>query len=128
MPEFFGTLIAANDLEDLPGLATTEEQRTYAARRASSLVVSRWADPISPPPEWVRDIAIDVAVRYLTNPRGITSVTRTVDDASRTERYEGPRREGGFNLTDDEIARLNPTVRRRRVGSIRLAVPDRRRS
>lgn len=117
-------LIDKFDLEAVPGITGTDATLTYVARRASTAVASKWCHPIDPAPDWVKDIAIDVAVRYLNNPKGITSVTRSVDDASRTERFEntGQRMTRGFELTDEEIAALCP-VRRNRVGSIRLRVP-----
>lgn len=120
-----GDIITDNDLLELTDLlpAATDQQLKYAARRASSLVAGNWASPIDPAPQWVKDIAIDVAARYLANPRGVTSVTRSLDDASRTERYEGGgTRAGKFYLDDDEFAKLNPKVRTR-VGSTRLHVP-----
>lgn len=118
-------LISETDLQDLPGITSTPAQRTYAARRASNLVSSHWAKPVDPVPPWVKDIAIDVAARYLSNPRGLASTTRTVDEASRTERFEtgtGSRPRRGFFLEEDELRRLAPKIRRR-VGSVRLGVP-----
>lgn len=114
-------IITYQDLVDVPGLSATEGQRTYAARRASNLVASKWVKPVDDAPQWVKDIAIDVATRYLANPRGVTSYTRSVDDASRTERFENGAR-GGFYLTAGELEQLCPTMRRR-VGSARLSVP-----
>lgn len=118
------TIITKNDLAGLPGVTGTDTELEYAARRAGVAVESAWATPVDPVPQWVKDLATDVAVRYLNNPRGVTSVTRSVDDASRTERYgeRGAPLGGGFTLTDDELARLSAIVRRR-VGSTRLAVP-----
>jgi hypothetical protein len=117
-------LITADDLSGIPGISGTPDELAYAARRASSSVAPAWCRPVDPPPQWVKDIAIDVAVRYLHNPRGTTSVTRRIDDASRTERYEDGVASGvgSFELEDSERKRLCPAVRRR-VGSIRLAVP-----
>ncbi|GAA1909365.1 hypothetical protein GCM10009737_08270 [Nocardioides lentus] len=115
-------LITEPDLAAVPGVPGTVEGRTYAARRASTAVGRHWAGAV-PAPQWVKDIAIDLAVDYLHNPTGTTSVTRSVDDASRTDRYDGARRRGApFELTATEIARLAPPKARRRVGSIRLGV------
>lgn len=116
-------IITKDDLAGLPGVTGTDAQLAYAARRAGTAVSSAWRTPIDPVPQWVKDIAIDVAMRYLSNPTGATSTTRSVDDASRTVRYDrGPTPGGGFTLTADERSKLSPIVRRR-VGSARLAVP-----
>lgn len=117
------TIITKHDLAEVPNLPSSEADLTYAARRASSAVGAAWANPVDPAPLWVKDIAIDVAVRYLHNPRGTTSVTRSIDDASRTERYErGSIPGGNFSLTDAEADKLTRRPRRR-TGSIRLTVP-----
>lgn len=117
-------LIEAADLVEVPGVTGTETDLAYAARRASSSVMSAWCRPVDPVPGWVRDIAVDIAARYLRNPRGTTSVTRHVDDASRTERFaeKGTVLPGTFDPTEDELAKLCPKARRR-LGSIRLSVP-----
>lgn len=123
-------IITAADLAGVPGLgAASDDEKTYAARRAGDLVASSWCTPTDPVPQWVKDIAVDVAVRYLSNPRNLSSVTRTkaLDDASRseTERYADGTR-GGLSLTDDELTRLCPTAITGRVagiGSMRLRVP-----
>lgn len=119
-------IIDRNDLSGIPGVSGTDAELDYAAKRASARVEEAWCNPTGSPPQWVRDIAIDVAVRYLTNPRGVSSVTRRVDDASRTERYgeggPGAVPQIGFHLTDDEKTRLCPKVRRS-VGTITTKVP-----
>ena len=120
-----GQLITRADLTAVPGVTGTDEQLDYAARRASDAVTSGWCNPIDPAPPWVKDIAIDMAADYLANPTGATSTTRSVDDASRTVRWDGnyrPRRIASFELTDAERDKLCPKVRRG-VGSIRLGVP-----
>jgi hypothetical protein len=76
------------------------------ADRANALVTEEWtANVVSPPPEWVKNIAWDVAVRAGANPKGLTSETRSWDDATRTERWEAAGRIGVY-LTDDELDRL----------------------
>lgn len=117
-------IITGSDLATVPGARdSSAEDRDYAAQRASNAVAAAWSNPVTPPPNWVRDIAIDLAVDYLANPTGATSTTRSIDDASRTVRYEGARVRGGpFLLTEDERSRLCPRITRR-VGSVRLAVP-----
>lgn len=118
-------IIAASDLASVPGAKDKPEaDRSYAAQRASAAVSGAWCSPVTPIPDWVKNIAIDLAVDYLVNPTGATSTTRSIDDASRTVRFDGQqsRRSGPFRLTDDERSRLCPRITRR-VGSLRLNVP-----
>lgn len=118
-------LIGGSDLTDVPGVNGTDAQLEYAARRASDAVMSGWCNPIDPPPQWVRDIAVDMAADYLMNPTGATSTTRSVDDASRTVRWDGnlrPRRTASFELTDAERQKLCPKIRLG-LGNMRVHVP-----
>lgn len=117
-------LIDGTDLANVPGISGTSEQLAYAARRASDAVMAAWCNPIVDPPQWVKDIAIDVAADYMANPNGATSTSRSIDDASRTISFKAqrPRRPGPFQLNATELERLCPKVRRG-VGSISLGVP-----
>src|SRR5690606_19112557 len=56
----------------------------------------------------VADVEVAAVVRKITNPTGLTSVTRSVDDASVTTRREGEDTRGGLELTDAEWASLLP--------------------
>ena len=101
-------------------------QLDFAAERASALVAAAWVAPSvgAPWPEWVRSIAIEVALRWLYNPKGLESYTVAVDDASRTERAGAGAHRVGLSLTDAERRALGG-VRQMgsRVGSIGLSVP-----
>lgn len=55
-------------------------------------------------PATVKAIALSAAARDYTNPNGITSTTRAIDDFNRTDRYEG--NSGSLYLTDEERAML----------------------
>lgn len=103
-------------------------QLDFAAERASALVAAAWVAPSvgAPWPEWVRSIAIEVALRWLYNPKGLESLTVAVDDASRTERNGRLAAGGGhgLSLTDAERRALGGIRQMRsRVGSIGLSVP-----
>lgn len=82
---------------------------------------------LNPIPFAVKALALEVAARGFRNPQAYTSVTVGIDDYDKTVRREGKAASlPGFYLTDDERAQLYGLlgVRRSRVGSIRLAVPD----
>lgn len=121
-------ILTAEQLAQVPGVDAAQDVLEYAARRASDAVAHYWAPVVDPVPEWVTDIAADVAIGYLdtlTRPRGVTSMTRSVDDASRTVRFDehGTGTQlAAFELTDTQIARLRP-ARVKGSRSIRLGVP-----
>lgn len=99
------------------------------AARTNALVEEEWANPVTPVPQWVVNLAWDVAVRAGRNPMGVTSTTRSFDDVTRTDRWEAGQGFGVF-LTEDERAKLNrdtgedgsttPTIAPK---SIRMTVP-----
>lgn len=97
------------------------------AQRTNQLVDEEWANPVTPIPQWVVNIAWDVALRAGVNPTGVTSTTRSFDDITRTDRWEAGQR-NGVHLTDDERQLLNndgaaaptPVLPAR---SIRMAIP-----
>lgn len=116
------------DIIDSAALASylrTEQDDTIAqlAEFANALVTEEWRTPVEPAPVRVQMITLEAAARAYRNPRGLTSITRTADGSSRTERYAERDQiaRAGVYLTDAELASLNP--RRRRIGSIRLRVP-----
>lgn len=80
---------------------------TLIAEKTNELVTEAWLDPVEPVPARVWSVAINVAARAASNPKGLTSWTRSWDDISRTERVEGGDRRFGLFLTDDELAELN---------------------
>lgn len=100
---------------------------TNIVTRTNSLVTEEWANPVDPVPEWVTNIAWNVAIRAGDNPSpGKTSTTRSWDDVSITDRWEAGR-SGGVFLTDEESRLLHgdtadPT-QPVGVGSIQLKVP-----
>lgn len=99
---------------------------TMAVTLANGLIEDL-IDVITPAPTTVLAIALEVAARGWRNPQGFTSVTVGIDDYDKTVRREGKDLPPvGVYLTDDERATLLSYlgVQRRRVGSIRLSVPD----
>lgn len=93
---------------------------------ANGLVTDLIGD-LDPAPARLRAIALEAAARGYRNPQAYTSVTVGIDDYDKTTRREGKQVDRfGVYLTDEETAELLGFlgVRRRRVGSIRLSVPD----
>lgn len=60
--------------------------------------------PTEPPAAWVTAIAWNVAIRAGSNPKGVTSTTRSWDDLTKTDRWSAA--EVGVYLTDAESAAL----------------------
>lgn len=117
-------IITGADLASYPGVTTPEHELNDIAAQASALVEEAWVNPVTPAPQWVKTIATNAALRVHWNPKGLQSWTRSVDDASRTERTAVTEGRVGLYLTDDETARLSrPAATRHRVGSIRTRVP-----
>ena len=115
--------------------AYLEDEAILTSTRASeivdltnSLIDEEWANPEDPVPARIKMLAYTVAARAYYNKPGrgpLESLTRSFDDSSRTERYAvtvGEANGHDVFLTDDELALLRGTARRR-VGSIRVAVP-----
>lgn len=80
---------------------------------------------IDPAPARVLAITAESAARAYRNPKGLASFTKSVDDWSKTERWEAASRTGVY-LTDEEKAELrgyrtDSTTTRRR--SIQMSVP-----
>lgn len=61
----------------------------------------------------VRDVEVAAVIRKIANPSGMTSATRSVDDASITSRWESASNGDPLAVTDDEWAALLPTTRDR---------------
>lgn len=87
----------------------------------NALVTEAWTDsPTTPAPIKIRLLAFGVAERAWThNPStaNVESVTRSIDDASRTERYRSSGSNSNIFLTDAELALLQG---RRLTRSVRL--------
>jgi hypothetical protein len=80
---------------------------TLIVTKTNELVTEAWLDPVTPVPVRVWTVAINVAARAASNPKGLTSWTRSWDDISRTERVEGGDRRFGLFLTDEDLLDLN---------------------
>lgn len=115
--------VTDDQLASFLGVPLTETL-TLIAELTNELVEDEWDNPVNPPPASVRIVAFNVAVRAGSNPKGLTSWTRSWDDITRTERVEGARRMGIY-LTDDEKTDLNgtPVAETVAVRSIPLNVP-----
>jgi hypothetical protein len=79
---------------------------TNIVARTNALVDEEWANPVFPVPQWVTNIAWDVAIRAGRNTEGVTSSTESWDDITVTKRWEAGEADGVY-LTDEERARLN---------------------
>lgn len=81
---------------------------------------------LEPVPARATAVALEAAARALRNPQGFTSVSKKIDDWTKTERWEGGDEapKGGIHLTEAEQAELWGMVRGTPgVGTIRLGVP-----
>lgn len=115
-------IITGPNLASQPGVqGYTADQLKGTADRVNALIGEAWKDPSDPAPQWVVEIALDVATRYLANPKGLESWTRSIDDASRTERVRIGDLTGLF-LTEAQKRRLRGGAGRR-ARSMRLRVP-----
>lgn len=88
----------------------------------NDLVTEEWASATTPVPVKIKLLALNVAARGWTyNPAtaNLESLSRTLDDASRTERYRTSGENGSVFLTEAEEAVLNGRARRR---SVRLTI------
>lgn len=85
----------------------------------NELVTEEWSDPADPVPARIMLLALNVAARAWVNDpsrANVESVSRTIDDGSRTERYRTSITQGSIvYLTDDERAMLNGRTVRRSV-------------
>lgn len=115
------------DLED-PALVDSA-RALNVVDRTNALVTEKWISPATPIPASVTELALAVAERALASVPGrgpVESITRSFDDSSRTERFAVPGGDASGRsvyLTDDELSTLNGNGTRRKVGSIKLAVP-----
>jgi hypothetical protein len=110
---------------DLTGyLGSTPTNAATLVELANGLVTDAWKDPVEPIPTWVRAIALEAAARPGRNPKGLASWTKSLDDASRTERLPEYAAKAGVFLTEDELTKLMGIKRRRknRYGTIRVRI------
>lgn len=120
------TFLTGDDLASYFG-APLDGAIDNIVRRTNALVGQEWANPTDPAPEWVKNIAWDVAIRAGANPKGVTSQTRSWDDMTKTERWEAGNT--GVKLTDDEKSLLNNAggaigqITRAPARSIRMTIP-----
>lgn len=121
-------IITGTDLASYPGIdaSLTSTQLDWVANQISSLVEGAWGFPTTPVPAWVKTIALNAAGRFAQNPKSLESWTRTIDDASRTERVRsGSAAAVGLGLTADELAALSCSDLPVGVGTIRTWPPRR---
>lgn len=75
----------------------------------NDLVTEEWATPVTPVPTKITLLALGVAARAWVNDpskANLESLTRGLDDATRTERYRSSAADGTVYLTGDELAIL----------------------
>ena len=102
----------------------TNTRLILIADLTNGLINEKWVTPVNPAPVSIELLAYAVASRAWRNDASKTalqSITRSIDDASRTERYAVSASEVGVFLTDSELGQLRPS--RKRARSIRLKVP-----
>lgn len=108
-------IIGVNDLADFLGVETvaSDSRAAYIVGLTNGLLAEVWAAPVDPVPTSVQVLALEVAARGFQARPGagrMESVTRSIDDGSRTERYAASVADQtgrSVFLTDDEEARLN---------------------
>lgn len=115
-------IISAGDLALRFRDAALEDEESFAqvVDLTNELITEEWTDPTTPPPVRIRLLAFGVAERAWTHDpstSNIESVTRSIDDASRTERYRSSGSNSNIYLTDAELALLQG---RRLTRSVRL--------
>jgi hypothetical protein len=119
-------IITSTELASYLGDAAlaTDNRLQLIVDLTNDLVSEKWSKATTPVPASVRLLALAVASRaWRSDPSkaALQSVTRSIDDASRTERYAVSSEKVGVFLTDAEETQLRG--RRNRVRSIRLKVP-----
>lgn len=116
-------IISADDLASWLRDPSLAENESFAqvVDLTNELITEEWtSNPTTPAPVKVQLLAFGVATRAWThNPAAsnLESVTRTVDGASRTERYRSAGAGNNVYLTSDELAVLQG---KRTTHSIRL--------
>lgn len=117
-------VITSQQLVSYPGAGQpTPEEAAYYVQLVNGLVTEAWANPVDPVPFWVQAIALEAAARVSRNPKRLQSWTRSIDDASRTERAsEADLKNAGVYLSDRERLRLagKKHNRRHKYGTIRV--------
>lgn len=117
--EIITTTDLASYLRDL----TVEDQLHQIVDLTNGLISEEWVNPVEPAPFKVQLLALAVGARaWSHNPATahLESVTRSLDDANRTERYRSTSDQGSVYLTDSERAYLAGGIK---VGSVRLFLP-----
>lgn len=108
----------ASYLRDLS--LATDPALEQIAELVNDLINENWADPVDEIPARIRLLALNVGARaWSWNPATahLESISRTLDDASRTERYRSGGSGGSVYLTEDEWQLLQG---RSAVRSVRL--------
>lgn len=101
-------IIIAEDLAGYPGVAASEKTLDWVANAATNTVSDAWVNQVDPVPQWVKDIAVNAALRVIINPKGLEMLSRQLDDSKRTETYAKEFvGKVGIYLTADDIQRLS---------------------
>lgn len=88
----------------------------------NGLVTEEWTTPVDPVPLKIKLLTLNVAARAWVNDPSkshLESYSRSLDDASRTEKYRASSENGSVYLTETEEALLNG---RSRNNSVRLTI------
>jgi hypothetical protein len=118
-------IITAGDLMAYPGAGSpSEEDAAVWVMLINGLITEEWKTPEDPVPFWVKTIALATAAPCASNPKGLQSWTRTLDDGSRTERLPEAAARAGLRLADADRRRLRGLGprRRSRFGTIRVGI------
>jgi hypothetical protein len=118
--EFITAAELASWLRD-PALAADESLQLVVSL-TNDLLTEEWTTPVDPIPVKIKLLALNVAARgwtYDPAKANLESLSRTLDDASRTEKYRTSSDSGSVFLTESEEAILNGRQQRR---SVRLTI------
>lgn len=118
--EFITATELASWLRD-PSLAT-DASLALVVSLTNDLLTEEWTTPVNPIPVKIKLLAFNVAARgwtYDPAKGNLESLSRTIDDASRTEKYRTSSDNGSIFLTEAEEAILNG---RKQNKSVRLTI------
>lgn len=104
------------------GSLASDDSLAQIVDLTNTLVSEEWATPVDPVPVKIKLLTLNVAARAWVNDPSkshLESYSRTLDDASKTEKYRASSENGSVYLTDSEKALLDG---RHRHHSVRLTI------
>lgn len=118
-------VITTEQLSAYPGVGTLDASDAavvFLIATTNALVTEKWRNPVDPIPTSITLLALEVAARALRNPKGLSSWTKSADDASKTERLPDRAARAGIYLTGAETRKLRGVNARPRFGTVRTPI------